>query len=62
MLDFAISLAQEAGALLRDRLNTKFNISYKGEDINLVTEVDLASEQLIRERIASRYPRHEVLG
>ena len=62
MLDFAISVAQEAGALLRDRLNTKFNVSFKGEDINLVTEVDLASEQLIRERIASRYPRHEVLG
>jgi myo-inositol-1(or 4)-monophosphatase len=61
MLDFAISLAQEAGALLRDRLNTKFTVSHKG-DINLVTEVDLASETLIRERIASRYPRHEVLG
>src|SRR5205085_12566722 len=35
--------------------------SHKGV-INLVTEVDLASEALIRERIASRYPRHEVLG
>lgn len=61
MLDFAISVAQEAGALLRDRLNTNFSISHKGA-INLVTEVDIASENLIRERIATRYPRHQVLA
>jgi myo-inositol-1(or 4)-monophosphatase len=61
MLDFAISVAQEAGALLRDRLNTKFTISHKGA-INLVTEVDIASETLIRERLATRYPRHQVLA
>jgi myo-inositol-1(or 4)-monophosphatase len=61
MLDFAIGVAQEAGALLRDRLNTKFNVSHKGA-INLVTEVDIASETLIRERIATRYPRHQVLA
>jgi myo-inositol-1(or 4)-monophosphatase len=61
MLDFAISVAQEAGALLRDRLNTKFNVSHKG-DINLVTEVDIASETLIRERIATRFPKHQVLA
>src|ERR1051325_207986 len=61
MLDFAVSVAQEAGALLRDRLNTKFAVSHKGA-INLVTEVDLASEALIRERIATHYPRHQVLA
>jgi myo-inositol-1(or 4)-monophosphatase len=61
MLDFAISVAQEAGALLRDRLNTNFNVSYKGAT-DLVTEVDIASETLIRDRIATRYPRHQVLA
>ncbi|MEW6128791.1 MAG: inositol monophosphatase family protein [Acidobacteriota bacterium] len=61
MLEFAISVAKEAGALLRDRLNTNFTISHKGE-INLVTEVDIASESLIRERIATRFPRHQVLA
>ena len=61
MLDFAISVAQEAGALLRDRLNTNFSIAHKGA-IDLVTEVDIASETLIRERIATRYPRHQVLA
>src|SRR5687767_9956051 len=61
MLEFAISMAREAGALLRDRLNTNFSISHKGA-IDLVTEMDVASETLIRERISTRYPRHQVLA
>ncbi len=61
MIEFAISVAKEAGALLRDRLNTNFQVSHKGE-INLVTEVDFASEALIRERIATQFPRHQILA
>lgn len=61
MLNFAIRVAQDAGRLLRDRMGTNFDISHKG-DINLVTEVDLASEKLIREAIATHYPRHQVLA
>lgn len=62
MLDFAIRLARDAGRILTDRLGTRINVSYKGEAINLVTDVDLASEQLIREGIATHYPRHQVLA
>jgi myo-inositol-1(or 4)-monophosphatase len=61
MLEFAINIAREAGALLRDKLGTSIEVNLKG-DINLVTEVDLASERLIREAIATHYPRHQVLG
>ena len=61
MIEFAINVAREAGALLRDKLGTSIEVSLKG-DINLVTEVDLASERLIREAIATHYPRHQVLG
>ena len=61
MLDFAIDVAQEAGRLLRDRLGSRIDIIHKGA-INIVTDVDLASEQLIRDRIATHYPRHEVLA
>ena len=61
MLDFAIRLAQDAGRLLRDRFGTRIDVSHKGA-INLVTDVDLASEQLIRDSIANHYPRHEVLA
>jgi myo-inositol-1(or 4)-monophosphatase len=61
MLDFAIRVAQESGRLLRDRLGTRFNVAHKGA-INIVTDVDLASEKLIRDRIATHYPRHQVLA
>jgi myo-inositol-1(or 4)-monophosphatase len=61
MLDFAIRIARDAGCLLRDRVGTRLNVALKGE-IDLVTDVDLASEHLIREAIATHYPRHQVLG
>jgi len=61
MLDFAIRVAQDAGRLLRDRFGTNIDITHKGA-INIVTDVDLASERLIREAISTYYPRHEVLG
>jgi myo-inositol-1(or 4)-monophosphatase len=61
MLNFAIRVARDAGALLRDRLGTRIDIGHKGS-INLVTDVDLASEKLIREAISTYYPRHEILA
>ena len=61
MLNFAISVARDAGRLLRDRVGTRIDIDHKGS-INLVTDVDLASEKLIREAIATYYPRHEILA
>jgi myo-inositol-1(or 4)-monophosphatase len=61
MLDFAVRVAKDAGRLLRDRLGTNIQVGHKGA-INIVTDLDLASEQLIREAIATYYPRHEVLA
>lgn len=61
MLNFAIRVAKDAGRVLRDRVGTRFDIDHKGS-INIVTEVDLASERLIREAISTYYPRHEILA
>ena len=61
MLNFAVRVARDAGRLLRDRVGTTFDIGHKGS-INLVTDVDLASERLIREAISTYYPRHEILA
>src|SRR6476620_12320865 len=61
MLNFAIGVAKDAGRLLRDRVGTIIDIGHKGA-INLVTDVDLASERLIRETISTYYPRHEILA
>ncbi len=61
MLSFAIQVATEAGKLLRDRLGGHVAVSHKGQ-IDLVTEADVESERLIRNAIATRYPRHAVLA
>jgi len=61
VLNFAIQTARDAGSLLAERLGRVFQISHKGE-IDLVTEVDLASERLIIDRIKSHYPRHAILA
>jgi myo-inositol-1(or 4)-monophosphatase len=61
MLEFAIRVAKDAGRLLLDRLGSRIDISHKGA-INIVTDVDLASEQLIRNAISTYFPRHEILA
>jgi myo-inositol-1(or 4)-monophosphatase len=61
LLNFAISVARDAGGVLVDRLGRALQVSNKGA-IDLVTEADVASEKLIIERIRSHYPRHAVLA
>lgn len=58
---FAESLATGAGRILREHRGQRLKIDYKGE-IDLVTEVDRASEAYMRARIAETYPAHEILG
>src|SRR5262249_17549573 len=53
--------AQEAGKLLRDNFGRKIAVSHKS-DIDLVTEIDIASEKLIKELISSHYPKHQILA
>jgi myo-inositol-1(or 4)-monophosphatase len=60
VLNFATQVAREAGGLLIQRLGAA-KITNKG-DINLVTEADIAAENLIIERIRSRYPQHGILA
>jgi myo-inositol-1(or 4)-monophosphatase len=61
LLNFAIQAARDAGRLLQDRMGRTIQITNKGV-IDLVTEVDVAAEQLIIERIKSYHPRHAVLA
>src|SRR5690242_10593767 len=60
VLNFATQIAREAGNLLVQRLGVA-KVTTKG-DINLVTEADIAAENLIIERIRSHYPQHGILA
>jgi len=57
----ATDLAKEAGALQRSRLWTPLNIEHKGE-IDLVTEVDKKSEELLVGGLQTAFPDHDFLA
>jgi myo-inositol-1(or 4)-monophosphatase len=56
-----IEVAREAGRLLLDRFRTGFIVSHKGT-VNLVTEVDLAAEELIVSRLRKAFPDHSIIA
>ena len=58
---FAVDLARRAGLLLKEKFNQKHEIHYKGE-INLVTEADKMSEDLIIAAISQKFPCHGILS
>ncbi len=60
-LDFARQTARQAGHLLRELYHGSHQVRFKSSDIDLVTEADLASEQLVLEAINSRFPEHAIL-
>jgi myo-inositol-1(or 4)-monophosphatase len=57
---FAVNLAHKAGEILREKFDQQHEIQYKG-DINLVTEADKMSENLIIGAIRKEYPDHGIL-
>ena len=46
---------------LKNRITSVHTINYKGE-INLVTEVDKISEEMITSRITTLFPDHDILS
>ncbi|MGH7552789.1 MAG: inositol monophosphatase family protein [Longimicrobiales bacterium] len=57
MLETAIVTARQAGALLRSYYERGVTTEYKGE-IDLITEADRVSEELILRTLSSRFPDH----
>lgn len=60
-LALAVRVAREAGALLRAGADRALRVDHKGA-IDLVTEVDLAAEALVREAFARETPEIPVHG
>lgn len=61
MLQVAQAAAREAGVFQKQKWATAIQIEFKSE-INLVTEVDKASEQMIIAKIVANFPDHDVLA
>lgn len=61
ILETAIDIAREAGALLAGYFERGIGYDLKG-DFDLVTAADRASEELVIERLQTHFPAHNILG
>ncbi len=62
ILDFTTQVAEQAGDLIvQMRASRQLKTSYK-QHIELVTDADLASDQLIIDAIKKIYPEHQILS
>lgn len=59
--EVGIAAAQAAGELLASRIDSIREVRHKGV-VDLVTDVDVASEQLISRTILAAFPSHTILG
>ena len=60
-LGVAVDAAEAAGTLLRERAGSSFTVRSKGAG-DVVTDLDLASERLIIERITAAFPTHQIVA
>jgi myo-inositol-1(or 4)-monophosphatase len=61
-LTFATQLARETGQLLLGYFNSNHLHTHRKEDHSLVTDADIAADQLIKEAIQKRYPDDWILS
>jgi myo-inositol-1(or 4)-monophosphatase len=62
LLDLAAAVAREAGAGLREAFGSVLAISSKSTPTDLVSEADVATETLIRERLIAARPDDAIMG
>ena len=62
MIDDIIKIAKEAGSVIKDGFGKNFNIEFKTNETNLVTDIDKASEKLITDFVKKNYPSHKILA
>ncbi|HEX8144176.1 MAG TPA: histidinol-phosphatase [Pyrinomonadaceae bacterium] len=61
LLDFAVSLGREAGAITRRYFGGSFVVDRKADD-SFVTQADREAERLIRRTIEEAFPEDSILG
>jgi myo-inositol-1(or 4)-monophosphatase len=59
-LEAATEIAREAGQILREEFSRPAKISYKGDEVDLVTQADKRSEAAIVARLTKLFPDHAI--
>ncbi len=62
MIEKVITIAKEAGELIRDNFLQSYEIDFKSNQNDLVTEVDKKAEELITNFILKNFPSHNLLA
>ncbi|HSP87878.1 MAG TPA: inositol monophosphatase family protein [Ignavibacteriaceae bacterium] len=62
MINDLITIAREAGEIVREGFNKNLKIEFKTNESDLVTNIDKASEKLITDFIKKKYPSHGILA
>ncbi len=62
MIKDVIQVSHEAGEIVREGFGKNFNVEYKTNEANIVTDIDKASEKHIKEFIRKKYPSHSILA
>jgi myo-inositol-1(or 4)-monophosphatase len=60
LLEAATAIAREAGQILREEMARPAKISYKGDEVDLVTQADKRSEAAIVARLTEWFPDHAI--
>ena len=61
LAEVGADIAREAGRFLLEKFHSHFTVSHKGA-VNLVTDADIAAENMIVSRIRSAFPGHSILA
>lgn len=61
-IEFLAEVLFEAGKVLRSGFGASSTITTKQDQSNVVTESDFRSEEIIRQMISRRFPKHNILG
>lgn len=58
----AVEIVWEAGELLSSQVHTRFELTPKGTDGDVLTSMDLAAERLIVSRLRDAFPVHQIMA
>ncbi|XP_065747553.1 inositol monophosphatase 1-like isoform X2 [Phocoena phocoena] len=61
-MDYAVTLARQAGEMAREALKNEMNIMIKSSPVDLVTATDQKVEKMLISSIKEKYPSHSFTG
>ncbi|XP_027624264.1 inositol monophosphatase 1 isoform X2 [Tupaia chinensis] len=61
-MDYAVTLARQAGEVVREALKNEMNVMIKSSPADLVTATDQKVEKMLISSIKEKYPSHSFIG